>query len=877
MLRIIQNSSPGGAKSYYSTADYYTEGQELKGVWQGTGAARLGLSGEIAKADWDALCDNLDPSTGRSLTARQREGRRVGYDFNFHVPKSVSVLYGLTQDERILRAFQEAVRDTMRDVESEMQTRVRRGGRDEDRTTGNMVWGEYIHTTARPVDGVPDPHLHAHCFVFNATWDAAESRWKAGQFASLKRDGPYFEALFHSRFARGLQELGVPVARTRGAWELAGIPTSVVRAFARRTALIEAEAERLGIHDPDRKGELGAATREGKSKQLSTAQLRTLWRNRLTPDEARALGAVSGRVGAAPIPEDPTLAKEAIARSLDHMFERKSVVGERRLLADALKRAAGVAAPSMVQSLVAGEHLLSGVRDGHRLVSTRAVLAEEQAMLRFAREGRGGFSPLGPEPSIALLDGLKDEQRHATLGLLASRDRVSVLRGVAGTGKTTMMRAAVRGIEAGGARVLAFAPSAEASRGVLRTEGFADAETVAHLLVDTKLQDSARDQVIWVDEAGLLGARTMNQLFRLAERVDARIVLSGDYRQHGSVERGSPLLQLEQEAGIVPVTLRQIQRQDGKYREAVRDLSEGRAAEAFKALDGLGWIREVQGAERYAAIADEYADATRGKKTALSVAPTHLEGAYVTAAVRSKLQALGRLSKDEREVPMLVNANLTEGERADATSYEPGDVLVFHQNARGYQRGDRVVAGKQALPLDRAARFQVFKQALLRVAKGDVLRITRGGKTLDGKHALNNGMRVTVRGFDRKGNLVLANGWKIARDFGHLTHGYVGTSHASQGKTFDRVIIAQGYDSLPASSAEQFYVSVSRGRERATIYTEDKAALLEAVSRHEDRLTAIELERMAERSRSIRTHAARIRQASGARPRAWEHGARMHE
>src|SRR5262249_47451475 len=89
MLRIIQNSSASGAKSYFSTADYYTEGQELFGTWRGAGAKRLGLSGTVEKRDWDALCDNRDPRTDKTLTVRQKSNRRVGYDFNFHVPKSV--------------------------------------------------------------------------------------------------------------------------------------------------------------------------------------------------------------------------------------------------------------------------------------------------------------------------------------------------------------------------------------------------------------------------------------------------------------------------------------------------------------------------------------------------------------------------------------------------------------------------------------------------------------------------------------------------------------------------------------------------------------------------------------------------------------------
>src|ERR1700752_506815 len=181
MLRINQNTAPEGAKSYYSTSDYYSEGQELTGHWRGEGAARLGLTGAVEKKDWDALCDNFDPNTGNALTPRQNSGRRVGYDFNWHWPKSVSVLYGLTKDERILEAVRESVDATMQDIEAEMKTRVRLAGKNEDRTTGNMVWGEFIHTTARPVDGVPDPQLHAHCFAFNSTWDDKEGRWKAGQ------------------------------------------------------------------------------------------------------------------------------------------------------------------------------------------------------------------------------------------------------------------------------------------------------------------------------------------------------------------------------------------------------------------------------------------------------------------------------------------------------------------------------------------------------------------------------------------------------------------------------------------------------------------------------------------------------------------------
>lgn len=841
MLRIIQNSTPAGAKSYYSTADYYTEGQELAGVWRGHAAARLGLSGEVRRGDWDALCDNRNPATGEPLTARTKSDRRVGYDFNFHVPKSVSLLYGLTGDERILDAFRESVDATMRDIESEMQTRVRAGGRNEDRTTGNMVWGEFIHTTARPVNGVPDPHLHSHCFVFNATWDEKESRWKAGQFAGLKRDGPYFEALFHARLARRMEELGLPTVRTKQGWELAGVPDAAIRRFSRRTALIEELARESGITDPDAKGALGAKTRERKAKQLTLPQLRGEWRSRLTAEESRAIDALADRVGSERIAGDILAAREAARRAVTHCFERSAVLPERRLLAEAMKRAVGRASPEAVAESVAREDLIVAERDGRRFATTREVLAEEDRMLAFAREGRGACRPLGKAEHSFTRDWLGDDQRRAVRHVLESPDRVILVRGVAGTGKTTLMQETVEGIEAGGKKVFTFAPSADASRGVLRREGFADADTVARLLVDEALQDRVSGQVLWIDEAGLLSSRTMAQLFDLADRKNARVILSGDRRQHSSIERGAALRLLEEEAGLVPAEIRDIRRQRADYREAVRALSEGRTEDGFRQLDRLGWIREVGDTERYQLLAEDYVAAVAEKKAVLAIAPTHLEGAWVTDEIRARMKQSGRLGTDERPLVVLENANLTEAERMDSLNYAPGDVLVFHQNARGHRKGERLVVGDAPLPLDQAARFQLYRPSVLPVVPGDVVRVTRNGKTADGKHRLNNGALYTVKRFDRAGNLVLTNGWKIAKGYGHLSLGYCTTSHASQGKTVDRVLIAQSSASFPASSREQAYVSVSRARERATLYTDDKEALLAAVSRSDDRLTATEL------------------------------------
>src|SRR5271168_241983 len=115
MLRITQQVSAAGAKSYYANggADYYSEGQEIVGSWGGKGARMLGLDGKVDQLSFDRLCDNLNPRDGKQLTARTRSDRTVGYDFTFSVPKSVSLLYALNDDPDILAAFRDAVDETM--------------------------------------------------------------------------------------------------------------------------------------------------------------------------------------------------------------------------------------------------------------------------------------------------------------------------------------------------------------------------------------------------------------------------------------------------------------------------------------------------------------------------------------------------------------------------------------------------------------------------------------------------------------------------------------------------------------------------------------------------------------------------------------------
>jgi conjugative relaxase-like TrwC/TraI family protein len=794
--------------------------------------------------------------------------RTVGYDFTFSVPKSVSLLYAMSGDQDILEAFRGAVDETMREMEAEMKTRVRKNREDTDRTTGNMVWAEFIHTTSRPVDGIPDPQLHAHVFVFNTTFDEEESRWKAGQFRELKRDAPYFQAAFRVRLANRLQDLGFGVERKRDDFEIAGIKADVLKRFSRRTALIEQVAAEKGITDPERKAELGAETREKKGKSLRMDELRKEWNARLSEKERQVLAAVHRRekMPARVVHGEGWAADYAI----EHCYVREAVVPERKLVTEALKRGIGAVTVEDVTQEVSQRPLIRSEVDGRKMATTKEMLALESKVIEFARQGRGRCRPLGDPNRPCSREWFNEGQKAAVSHVLGSRDRVMILRGVAGTGKTTLEQEIGEALAEAGKPVVAIAQSVKASREVLRQEaGFANADTVARFLKDNEMQEAARDGAILVDEASQLGTRDMMQVFNIAESIGARVVLVGDRRQHRSVTAGEPLKLLEQNAGLKVAEVTEILRQQGDYKKAAEALSEGRIGEAFEELDKLGWIRQVANTERYESLAAAYLAAAGEKKrdgkpkSALVVSPTHVEGDRITQAIRAGLKEQDKLG-DERLVKAWVPAHLTDAQKADATEYEPGYLVQFHQNAKGFKKGARLIVGEGEMPpTEFANRFEVYRPAQLALAAGDRVRITAGGKTKDGKHRLSNGSLLTIQGFTKRGDIIVDHGWVIDRDFGHLTHGYCTTSHASQGVTVDKVFVGISSQSLPATDQRTAYVALTRGKEQAVIFTDDRKELLKAVSRPDDPMSATDLAQPMQEKPALRDRMKRLAFARG--------------
>jgi len=733
-------------------ASYYTrDGQEFTGYWYGKGAERLGLAGKkVMDEVFVSLLNNRHPVSGDQITPRMRDDRRPGFDLTFNAPKSVSLVYARTKDDRIIQAHRQMHFDVIAEMEKDAAARVRLNGqKDGYRVTGNLVFGENIHLTARPVGGIPDPHLHSHCYVLNMTFDGVEDRWKALEMRRICDEADYYNRVAAKRLAENLQKLGLEIVFTEDGFEIAGVSRELIEKFSKRTKTIEAYAAEHGITDPEQKAKIAVLTREKKAKNMLISDMEPFWWASLTPDEAQALDRIGEQLrrsqaaelsqtlagredkGAGNIAADRTAGLlgqkdgtwaqrhagqermslsratrpspsieetvtatkhdfRAVALGIEHVFERQSVVTEKQLMAAALSSfCVGRATLAGIKAAVAQAPLLRREVNGRMFVTTEEVVAEEKRIAERCIAGKGRYEAMNPDWKIEDPD-LNDEQRAAVTHILGSTDWVTGIAGRAGVGKTTLLHEVRRGIQSGMYKLIALAPTSEAARDVLRKEGFDNAETVAKLFNSERLQREARGAVLLVDEAGLLSTRDADRLLDLADKLGARVVLVGDTGQHHPVERGQAFDHLQKCGGMEVAEVTKIQRQKGIHKRFVEQVYAGNIPAAIETLKELDWVFEMTLDERKIALAKDYIAAIEHGNTALVVAPTHAECADVTEGIRDALKERGVL-KNGKEWDVLRNLSWTDAQKSDHEQYERGQVVQINGHVEGFALGEQVV------------------------------------------------------------------------------------------------------------------------------------------------------------------------------------------
>ena len=529
------------------------------------------------------------------------------------------------------------------------------------------------------------------------------------------------------------------------------------------------------------------------------------------------------------------------------------------MLARALTLGYGHLLPEDVQQeLDSRDNIIRSNIDTVSHITTREMVRAEDRMIELAVSAKGKFPSINPDyrPEKKFLNGA---QKTAIRELLSSNDGVTVLKGAAGTGKSTLLSEVRTGIQKDGKRVFAVAPSTQAAQ-LLKKEGF-EADTVAALLHNSELLQKIRGGVLIVDEAGMIGTKQFSRILELVTKQKTMLVLSGDTLQHSPpAQHGDALRILETQGRLKTVVVREIVRQKpADYKKAVTQLARGRTAEGYNVLGKNGTIKEVpDNDERLEAIANEYISTVKAKSPALVISPTHAEAELITEIVRDRLMADGKLKGKERSFITYQNLSLTEDERKDFVNYSEGQVLRFISNVKGGFKGgshyeviglknentlrvrEHISSKKLSLPLEHACSFNVYRKATIRLAEGDTIRITCNVRTLE-KTKISNGTRHKVKGFNGRGDILLESGKTLSGATGHFRHGIVETSFGSQGKSSRNVIVSVSDMSLPAVNDQTFYVSASRGTHNLSVYTQDKAELKQAVLRSGARTSARKL------------------------------------
>ena len=801
------------ASSATATAAYYTRylaqalGEE-PGAWSGRQAAGLGLGGQVDADDLRALLEGRDPTSGAALGSRLidrtlADGRTVravaGFDATFSAPKSLSIWWALTGEPGLLEAHDVAVRAAVDHLERfGATTRIRVNGHRQHPDALGLTVATFRQTTSR----ADDPQVHTHA-VISAKVQTEEGRWMALDARYLKRHqrmlGGLYQSVLRAELTHRYGVVWEPIVN--GQAEIAGLPRELLEVFSKRTDQVDAAlaAKVQAFHaregrDPTR-WERAALCREAAADTRAhktghgVSDLRTRWQT-----EAAEVGWTARR-----------LVAEAGAAGRDRVEPLRLTVGE---VVDGLSVSGSTwTRADVLQAICDGQSTLSSI-DGQRWaawleracdrviedcvdldppgpparrssdgrsvwleptaahLTSDTIVAEEETVLAWAMDAQTDPPDLSPTVEG---DGLDVLQAHAAAAV-AGADRLVVVVGPAGAGKTTMLQRAVDDLVASGRPVFGLAPTAKAAR-VLERETGVSADTVAKLLHEWGRSDRpSLDDYRWpagttviVDEAGMIGTSSVHQLMRLAEQERWRVVLVGDPRQLQAVGRGGLFDELCATSRVHELT--SIHRFIEPWEaDASRQLRAGQP-EALDAYETHNRILAGTFGDHIEQIARQWVGLTLEGKTVAITAATNDHVDAVNDAVQRLRFGLGELQPDRR-------ARIGGAEHT-----YPGDVVATRRN-------DRELRTSTGEPVRNRDLWDVIS--------------TQSDGSLTVSHRAGHGTLTLPADYVRH----------------HVRLGYAATEHGNQGDTVDI-----GIQLVSMSTTHRgLYVGATRGREDNQFY-----------------------------------------------------------
>jgi conjugative relaxase-like TrwC/TraI family protein len=791
--------------------DYFAGHGEGKGRWVGRAAEGLGLSGEADAEGLSRLFGHgFHPISGVPLGRPFGSDKATvaGYALSFSPPKSVSILWALAGEdvsEAVAAGHNAAVEAALQFLQDHAAfTRRGRGGLVQE-ATGGYVAAVFVHRTSR----AGDPQLHSHVLVANKVQAASDGHWLAVDGRELyevqKAAGMLYKAALRAELTARLGVAWTDVDDNGGA-EIVGVPEELIALFSKRRAQVEAVAagliaEREATLGRSLTGDEKAAvyqlaayrSRAAKGDEgETTAQLRARWRAEATaagqPPE-RWIGRLAGRRVLSRT--EKQLSRRGLRPSIElsvaetiELLERKHSTWGRSEVVEALSVVLPTrntkTAGAVRKAVEATADLLLAHRDVVRLTcpdrpevrhgairySTWWTLQTEQAVLDVVEVGRRAGAAVASSYRILAEAGLGDDQNAAVRRLCGGGERVAVLVGPAGSGKSRTLGAARQAWQAAGTTVRGVAPSAVAA-GVLSEQADIPSETLAKFLHDASegRLSLRRGEVVVCDEASMVSTKDLARLVLLVEAAGARLVLVGDHYQLGSVEAGGLFRLLATDAKTAELT-------------GIRRFHDPWEAQATR------WLRRGD-----PTVIDEYIQ--HGRVDAADREQTLDAAHQAWLDARREGRSLVVMAADRDTVDQL--ALRARATRIVAGQVQPGGIVVGHQTVGV---GDEIVTTRN----DR--RLVTTTGAWVR--NGDRWRIVDRSP----------GGALQLASLDSRGNVTLPRGYVAD----NVALAYAVTVHKAQGLTVDQAVLVVDR----ATSAEHLYVGMTRGRHhnQACVVTE---------------------------------------------------------
>lgn len=871
-IKISKPLGSGQVKSYnrehYAAAgeSYYSESGKAQGQWYGVLAEQFGLTGGVTQEALDRLADGQHPVTGeqlvkwKSATVKEKgkpADHRAAFDFTFAPHKSITAAAIPGGDYRLVAAHESSVRVAMKAGEFFTQARI---SSHLTSNTENLVAAMFTHDVARPVDGIPDPHLHTHVVVFNMTDD--NGRIRAVQPEQWYRIQQFLDAVYQCEMAVRIQELGYTLERdldSRAAI-IKGYTKEYLDSISRRTAEIEATKEERGVYGAKANQIIALQTRKNKV-DWPAEKVREYHR-----EQALAMGidpdAIPTAARRAPTKViEPFEANAALTFAKHSLIDRQgrtAVCHQDELMTEALHYGIGNvrlrdverAFDKRQEEFIAVDHWRAHT-PGLKL-TTPAMQAMERESMEVVSDGRGKAAMFMPNLTKddfreQYTGTLNNAQMRLAYDVLTCKDRVFGIQGGAGVGKTTALSPIRQMIEDQGYEVFGVAPTSRAAS-ELTEAGITNAQTLQRYLLSPKTETAAKPRVLVIDESSLASTAQIHNLLGTLRPQD-RAILVGDIRQHQSVEAGRIFEQLQQ-SGMETFHLNKIMRQKDSPQllAAVKEFSKGNSNDGLDLLDKAGHLKEFESQhDRYREFTNLYSDSPRNTT---GIAPDNKSVTDLNLLVRQKLADDGHVAKESYAADILRNRqDLTAAAKDYAFSHEVGNAIRFSRANKqlGVATGDYgtvkaidrdanqvtvAVNGKEIKysPGD-VKGTQLFRKEERSFSVGDRIQFTQPwrAKRVDNRDFghityLDDAGNVKVK-LDKTGERTVAFNLK---SMPHLEYGYVVTSYAIQAASRENILVhVAANDIRTRTMVDKIFanVAVSRAKMNCTIVCDSKDEL----------------------------------------------------